>query len=1034
MSRSDQALNQRVLFDPQDHELLRIVDDVLTRGRYTGFKRLLAPYLHPHGIKELAAPRGLRIAYAVVHLLGSLETGKAKDRLEALRSLRDEAILAAESPFRRNTARALLQIMKDLVRQKGDDRARLELARNFRVAATGKQRFIRAQLRKYHLLEMPEEWNQIAFDDHVHDANTKGRKSPTHLIMDAWIKGIRELTVVYYNYVRPEVAAELLEAAAIMEVEVKIGVELCAVRGDRFVKFVWTPRGLADPKDFLDFLRKPGVAEFMELGRQVSRYRRKYVMDVLAAFNGIHRQTMERELGVSVPEIGEEEFLAFVGAGQPSLLHMGRLIHNLTEPLIRNRLEYLDAQSPEAQGVRALLAELDAEFFIARYLSPEKNPHIHDPEIPRKDGYMPPLLSLSPRELTERISRLHFKNWITLNLEDVSVEEAICLLFECRGAITHLEVFNLKGFEEGRLADLTDILELRSVINSGNAVLLKKCIRRHLDRLEAAKAAMTGDAGRPEPAADKECASMECGEEGEDATGPAPCMHCDLGEVLEEISIFQGFYKDRPLGARIGTDSTGGSRRRHGMGLVVDDSLPYRSKKRLRQALSPKNSLPLFMEILPGATYSLPEASRGRPASSMCAFLRNFAPFRHLGYLRKDFWVNASVSATAKGKGNVHALGGFAPGGENEPDNPAGASSEGFSWRYMNSRLKNSLKILFGFIPAALSFALTKDWWLLAWFGPVIWFGITGVRNVIQSVLGSGGLKRSPLLKWNDFVSWSRLCDSLFYTGFSVPLLDYFCKSLLLDKGFGINTATNATLLYAVMALVNGLYISTHNALRGLPREAIVGNFFRSILSIPLALAFNWAVGETLWLYGVAGGALAIDDILQKWAAIISKFASDCVAGIIEGLADKAKFVSLRLRDVKDKLAQLYSAYATLELLYPQDDAADLLASPKAFIETIAAEKMDLEQIVIVNALDFLYFWMLQPRGRTVMEQAMRQMSQDERRAFLLSQYVLQREKEISLLFIDGLVGRNFAPGLAFYLDNAKEYLDEIQDVSSRIN
>ena len=56
----------------------------------------------------------------------------------------------------------------------------------------------------------------------------------------------------------------------------------------------------------------------------------------------------------------------------------------------------------------------------------------------------------------------------------------------------------------------------------------------------------------------------------------------------------------------------------------------------------------------------------------------------------------------------------------------------------------------------------------------------------------------------------------------------------------------------------------------------------------------------------------------------------EVITGVIEGLADRAKYVNLRLRDVKDKLAQLYSAYATLELLYPQDDAADLLASPKA--------------------------------------------------------------------------------------------------------
>ncbi len=81
--------------------------------------------------------------------------------------------------------------MKELVRAHGNYQRQLELAHDFRRAASGKPRIIREQLRRYHLLEMPEEWNQVTFDDHVHDANTKGRKSATHLIMDAWIKGIR---------------------------------------------------------------------------------------------------------------------------------------------------------------------------------------------------------------------------------------------------------------------------------------------------------------------------------------------------------------------------------------------------------------------------------------------------------------------------------------------------------------------------------------------------------------------------------------------------------------------------------------------------------------------------------------------------------------------------------------------------------------------------------------------------------------------------------------------------------------------------
>ncbi|MBN2299475.1 MAG: hypothetical protein JXM72_12815, partial [Deltaproteobacteria bacterium] len=106
-----------ILFDKEDHELLVIVDEVLNRDESRKYlKNLLNPYLHPHGIKELAASRELRIAYAVIDLLNSLEVGEAAERLSALRALRDEVLYSAQSHLRRNTARVLMQIMKRLVR------------------------------------------------------------------------------------------------------------------------------------------------------------------------------------------------------------------------------------------------------------------------------------------------------------------------------------------------------------------------------------------------------------------------------------------------------------------------------------------------------------------------------------------------------------------------------------------------------------------------------------------------------------------------------------------------------------------------------------------------------------------------------------------------------------------------------------------------------------------------------------------------------------------------------------------------------
>ena len=167
----------KLLFDRRDYDLLSIVNDVLNREQSLSYLRnLLYPYMHPRGIKEMAASRGLRMAYSAVRLMESLELGKADDRITALRCLRDEVMHSGDSPMPNNMARVLLVIMKEMVRARGDEYRQLQLAHDFRTAATGKPRHIRAFLHRYFLLEMPEEWNQETFDDHVHDVNTKGRK------------------------------------------------------------------------------------------------------------------------------------------------------------------------------------------------------------------------------------------------------------------------------------------------------------------------------------------------------------------------------------------------------------------------------------------------------------------------------------------------------------------------------------------------------------------------------------------------------------------------------------------------------------------------------------------------------------------------------------------------------------------------------------------------------------------------------------------------------------------------------------------
>ena len=270
-----------------------------------------------------------------------------------------------------------------------------------------------------------------------------------------------------------------------------------------------------------------------------------------------------------------------------------------------------------------------------------------------------------------------------------------------------------------------------------------------------------------------------------------------------------------------------------------------------------------------------------------------------------------------------------------------------------------------------------------------------------------------------------RLSDSLLFTGFSVPLLDYVVKTMVLERGFGITAATHPAQLYSTIACVNGAYIALHNTWRGLSRFAALGNLFRTVLSIPIAVALNAAIGAILGAAGVAGPAA----VLQKWAAIISKFSSDCVAGVIEGLADRRANVRVRMRDYTAKLRQLFAIHARLELLYPDTDALEMLQSPKQLIRKIDAEGRDLEKVLIVNALDLFYFWMYQPRARTALGQFVQTLSEDERHILASSQFTLQRHREISQMFIDGILGSSFPRPLSFYLSRHAEYLEAIKSL-----
>ena len=999
------GLFDAIFYDAEDHALLGVVNRFLERDRYADHGAIRKDFyaaLHPHGIKELAESKEIRVAYAVVNLLDSLESGGAvEERLNALQNLHDEVLYTASGDFRYNTGRVLIQIMKTLIRAHGNYDEQLKAAHDFRRAASGRRRLVRAMLRRHHLVEMPEEWNQPAFDNHVHDANTKGRKSPTHLIMDAWVKGIRELNVVYYNFVEPAAVEELLRAAAIMGTKVRVGVEFQARFRGRHVQIIWEPRGFADHREMLSFLDEKPTRHLMRMGREASLHHHRYVLRLLTRYNENFRYDIGREYGVELGPIPEEEILSLVGIGQTSRVHLAELIarsvrRNFAVVFEDMRSRLPDASPEEQARMQERLDRINTltpDDILDTWLLPENNPDIPLPHM-EQDGHVPEILRLLPTTLVDWLSSIRTPSHITLNVSRLTVEDVLELLYECEGLISHLELFNLKNFNAGRMEHLEAISDLHRALNEGSTVALKRLIRQIV---------------------------QEYGCRVGDGAGE----RCRLfTEILRNIPKLQSYYQVTPLRIRIGSDSSGRAARMHGMGFVFPETLNASAQKHWGGPRSHRRMIPMRIDVYPRVSY-LPK--RHQPlGEKTTAFLRRLPGCRHLGTAKIEDWVVNEKTARYDKNGNISTLGGIQGLGKRFYSFIPEVRREERSslFEHMNTNLKNGLKVAFGFALAVSTFLYTQPWWVLAWFGPLIWFGITGFRNVLQAMLSGGGIRSTPLLRWNDYVSWTRLCDSLMYTGLSVPLLELGVRWFLLERVLGLTALDSPLVFYSVLSAVNGVYISSHNIYRGFPRAAIIGNLFRSVIAIPVSIAYSYIGLECFIILGWGTA------VLEQGASVISKLASDTVAAAIEGLADKVVFLRMRHWDYTAKLEQLFTCFSRLETLMPEEDVLELLRRPKDFIQTVGREAQDLERAIIINALDLMYFWMYQPRSRNTLARLTESMTADELAIFANSQLVLTRVEEVSRLFVDGLVGTNFARPLAFYLARYEGYLADMEKLT----
>ncbi len=764
------------------------------------------PPSHALGVNRWFKRRRISIAESYLTVVTNLDSRHSRSRLDALKVLADVSFHPSNLDLPLNRARVQMALIKEVVKNRQNKRRQLELLQDFSVSTRGQHQVIRKLCDELNIIVLPENGTRVeefsyGWEDHVHDTATSGRKNPTQLVIDAFIKGISRITVTYGSMADLEKMEEAFEAGRILGIRVEFAIEFSMnVCGKRYHFMAILPymENRGDIRRFF-FENEERLAGFLESLEVNQAKRVEAVRRALDIFNATELPAINSPFPnddlYRLPELTIEGLNALIPTVSINRAHLSEFLFSRIRPVLQNRfLLYKVKRSKAVEDLR--LARIGEEEF-------RKIDETYD-RLKKQ------VKNLSPDALLEK----YFSDPSIIEYEsvfdDIRRIKSFLKTSGCRLKILH-------PLEHGK--DLA-----REVLTS---------YRGSIDEVEIYN-------------------TQDCVPRAEDEVLWLARLVNDLNAGAKT----GGFPLYIPI---TGSDSTGRHPKIPGMGFVYADTLmPSQRETFLQRHLA-----------LPGLVSAMVKAG-GEPVDEATAA------------------AGPSIISLGKiSEGGGHAAG-FESIGENTLIPPLRA------WRYLNPTVKNLIFAFIGFIVAD------------SFIGPgyaILWLGITGFRNSIADLIASRGARLS---EWKlRSINLDNVAQSLFWTGFSVPILGFVKANFdhiwpWAQDGTLFNLAK-----FFVISFANGLYLATHNTLRGFDRKVVRANFFRSVIAWPFAT-----------LFAPLGNWIGIPSIVQ------TKIWSDMVAGFIEGGGKYLRLIKLRKRNLEEIVPQVFgtekeSTYTSiLDLLY----------------------------------------------------------------------------------------------------------------------
>lgn len=806
------------------------------------------PDSHPRGFIKKFRKRRITIGEAYLKIIDYLESSKYNERLEALELLVEQILFSRALEMPLNTARVQLALMKEAVKNKNNKRIQLERLQDFSICSFGQPRIIRKYLNQLNIIEVPETGQSLkdldmGWDPHVHDNSSYGRKTPTQLVIDAFIKGISKITVVYNSLDHIEIMNEAIEAGRILGINVNIGLEFCVgKRGKRFYYLYQLPH-FSTQEIFKEFIQthKDDLEIFIKGLTENQINRMQSIHNLINNFNTVFLSSINQgfpdESIYNLEKLSLEQIDQVIPIKHATHIHLGELLYNKLKPILFNRVLYLKSRSKlsSVHYKAGIISNWEYRNIERKYLETRKQYEKLDPEKLRQEYFSnPDLLEYDSvfKNLSDIFNAIKDENLINRHIKIIhplehGLKEAVNTILANRRYIRYVEIYNMHDSIDSDQNESLLFTRFIDLLNTGNTQRLISFFNEHGIAIDPQK----------------------------------------LSEATDDS-------KRLKLIPTCGSDSTGRTSYIPGMGFIYRNTLI--KKQYSRAYLKKHNILPQFVSEMiasnGGPALSSIKDLADSPASSPTE-TKTFDPGNAIISMGKSIQSHPNVIGDEKSLQSIPLK---------------------RVWPYLNPIVKNALYILIGFIPAFLQLKLQYA---------LIWFTITAVRHVITDIISIRGL--SPR-EWHiRSIYFDNIAHSLFWTGFSVPLLALVKGQFDILYPLAKTGLVFEFIKFFFICFVNGAYISAHNTLRGFDKTTVHINFFRSLLAWPFATLFS-----------PLGNIMAIPSIVQ------AKLWSDIVAGLIEGWGKFRFKLNIGKRDLLELLPNVSSHQvekkytAILDLLY----------------------------------------------------------------------------------------------------------------------